>query len=344
VAKLLRIRDLHLRFPTFRGTVHALNGVDLTLGAGQILGLVGETGSGKSMTAYATVGLVPPPGRITSGVIEWNGRNLLRATDAELQRLRGQEISMIFQSPRTSLNPLFSIAQQFEIYQRAHGQAKGAAARAQAHGMLERVGIPDPRRVLRSYPHELSTGMCQRILIAMALSGRPRLLLADEPTTGIDVTLQAQILRLVRELVASQNTATLLITHDLGVVAEICDRVAVMYAGRIVEEGPVERIYGDPRHPYTQGLIASTLRVDEQKPIHIIPGVVPNLLVPPSACMFRERCPIAAATCAQLEPPIVEVSLGQHARCHFAADTGAFAAAERQRAQLAGVRPQDLTV
>ncbi|MDR7555489.1 MAG: ABC transporter ATP-binding protein [Armatimonadota bacterium] len=339
---LLTIRGLRVHFETFRGTVHALNGVDLSVRPGEILGLVGETGSGKSVTAYASLNLVRPPGRIVAGEVWFREQDLLALPEQELERIRGRDIAMIPQSPRAALNPLFSIGDQLVTYIRVHQQAAPAAARRAALEMLEKVRIADPARVLRAFPHELSTGMCQRVLIAMALSCGPALLIADEPTTGIDVTLQAQILRLITDLVRDEHTATVLITHDLGVVAETCDRVAVMYAGRVVEEGPVEALFSDPRHPYTQGLIASTLRVDQDRPIHVIPGTVPNMLEPPQACMFRFRCPMAEAVCAQIDPPVTAVQLGQAARCHFADRTAGFLAAQRQRA--AQLNAQDVAV
>lgn len=241
---------------------------------------------------------------------------------------------MIFQSPRASLNPLFTIGDQMMTYIMVHQRSSRAAARTLALEMMDRVGIADAVRVLEAFPHELSTGMCQRAMIALALSCRPPLLIADEPTTGIDVTLQAQILGLMTDLVRDSNTAMLLITHDLGVVAETCHRVAVMYAGRVVEEGSVDAVFGDPRHPYTQGLIASTLRADRPRPIHVIPGIVPSMLELPQACMFRFRCPLAEPLCGDFDPPVTAVGPGQYARCHFAQCTSGFVAVERQHRRL----------
>jgi oligopeptide/dipeptide ABC transporter ATP-binding protein len=331
---LLAVSGLHVRFATYRGTVHALNGVDLAVRPGEVLGLVGETGSGKSVTAHAVLNLVQPPGRITAGEVWFRGQNLLALPETRLQAIRGKEIAMVFQSPRASLNPLFTIGDQMLTHILVHQRSGRSAARALALQMLGKVGIADPVRVLGAFPHELSTGMCQRVMIAQALSCQPRLLIADEPTTGVDVTLQAQILRLMTDLVRDSRTAMLLITHDLGVVAETCHRVAVMYAGRVMEEGPVEALFEDPRHPYTQGLMASTLRTDRPQPIHVIPGVVPSMLEPPQACMFRFRCPLAEPLCAASDPPMATVGPGHYARCHFAHRTGGFAAAERQRCQL----------
>lgn len=341
---LLEVRELRVDFATYQGIVHAINGVNLTIHRGEVVGLVGETGSGKSVTAHAIINLVRRPGRIAAGEVWFGGRDLLVLPEQELGSMRGRDIAMVFQSPRAALNPLFTIGDQLMMYISVHQRSARAAARRSAQEMLEKVGIAAPSRVMRAYPHELSTGMCQRAMIAMALSCQPKLLIADEPTTGIDVTLQAQILKLVSNLVRDFHTATLLITHDLGVVAETCDRVAVMYAGRIVEEGPVQALFADPRHPYTQGLIASTLRVDQNRPIHVIPGVVPNLLEVPHACMFRFRCPMAEEVCGTVDPPMVSVRPGHVARCHFADKTGGFLAAERQRRQLEDMNAMDVSI
>jgi oligopeptide/dipeptide ABC transporter ATP-binding protein len=341
---LLAIHDLHVRFATYRGAVHAVNGVDLTVRAGEILGVVGETGSGKSVTAHAILNLVRSPGKIVAGDITFDGHRLLALPAAQMEQIRGRDIAMIFQSPRASLNPLFTIGMQFEMYVRVHRRIGVVEARAQAIELLTKVGIADPARALRAFPHELSTGMCQRVIIAMALSCQPKLLIADEPTTGIDVTLQAQILTLMRDVVRGLGAALILITHDLGVVAEACDRVAVMYAGRVVEEGSVHALYADPRHPYTQALLASTLRVDAFRPIHVIPGAAPTLLRPPQACMFRTRCALAEARCADEDPVFYALAADQRARCHFADRTGGFAAVSRQDTMPGPVEVADVGV
>lgn len=318
VGNLLTVRGLHVHFGTYRGVVHALNGVDLAVRRGEILGLVGETGSGKSVTAYSVLRLIGPPGVIVRGEIWFEGQNLLTLTEVELQRLRGSRISLIPQSPRASLNPLFTLQDQMVLFLRTHQGFSTSDALRRSRALLEQVGIADPARVLRGYPHELSTGMCQRVLIGMALSSRPALLIADEPTTGLDVTIQAQILRLFKGLVRELGSSALLITHDFGVVAETCDRVAVMYAGRIAEVAPTIELFRNPRHPYSRGLLAATLRVDKDTPISVIPGVVPSLLEPPHGCMFRFRCPIAQDRCEEVDPETLRVSEDHVARCHFA--------------------------
>ena len=315
---LLTVRDLHVHFKTYRGVVHALNGVDLAVRRGEILGLVGETGSGKSVTAYSVLRLIAAPGSIVGGEIWFEGQNLLDLPEGSMQRLRGSRVALIPQSPRASLNPLFTLQDQMVLFLRTHQGLSTTHALRRARELVEQVGIADPVRVLRSYPHELSTGMCQRVLIGMALSSRPALLIADEPTTGLDVTIQAQILRLFKDLVREVGSSALLISHDLGVVAETCDRVAVMYAGRIAEVAPTVELFRNPRHPYARGLLAATLRVDKDTPMTVIPGVVPGLLEPPHGCMFRFRCEFAQERCEQIDPEALQVSTEHVARCHFA--------------------------
>ena len=314
---LLEVKDLHTYFYTYEGVVRAVNGVSYGLNRGEITGLVGESGSGKSVTAQSIIQLVKAPGKIVSGEVWLDDENLLSLNQTEMQAVRGRKISMIFQEPRAALNPLFTVGDQISrVIQLREGCPRGIAE-GQAVDMMRIVEIADPERRANAYPHELSGGMCQRIMVAMALSANPLLLIADEPTTGLDVTVQAQVLDLIRTRVNSAGSACLFITHDLGVVAELCERVIVMYAGRVVEQGPVSEIFARPRHPYTQGLIASTLRVDVEKPISTIPGTVPDAVQLPSGCTFHPRCPFAEDLCQQEEPPMVEAGLGHTTRCHI---------------------------
>jgi len=293
VQPLLEIQDLEVSFQTEAGVVHAVDGVSISVEVGSTLGLVGESGCGKSVTASSIVRLVPsPPGRITGGRILFDGEDVLRMSRQSLSRLRGQDVSMIFQDPMTSLNPVFTVEKQLgEVLELRFG-LRGREARERSAEMLRTVGIPDPMSRLGSYPHELSGGMKQRVMIAMALLCEPRLLIADEPTTALDVTIQAQILQLIREMQARTGAAVLFITHDMGVVAEMCDEVAVMYAGRVVERAPVGEVYERSRHPYTAGLLRSIPRrgLPRKSALPTIEGVVPSLLDPPGGCRFVERC------------------------------------------------------
>jgi oligopeptide/dipeptide ABC transporter ATP-binding protein len=290
---LLEIDDLQVGFETDAGLVHAVDGVSLLLSPGRTLGLVGESGCGKSVTALSILRLVPsPPGKYLGGAIRFNGEDLLQLPRKELPNIRGSEISMIFQDPMTSLNPVFTIEKQMgEVLRLKHGMDR-LAARKRSVEMLDAVGIPDPETRLFSYPHELSGGMKQRVMIAMALMGEPKLLIADEPTTALDVTIQAQILELIRALQKKTGTAVLFITHNMGVVAEMCDEVAVMYAGRVVEQGKVIDIFENPQHPYTKGLLDCIPRkgVARKSELSTIEGIVPSLLEPPKGCRFADRC------------------------------------------------------
>jgi oligopeptide/dipeptide ABC transporter ATP-binding protein len=316
-APLLSVRGLKTQFFTEDGVVPAVDGIDLEIKSGQTLGLVGESGCGKSVTGLSLLRLVAAPGRIVAGDITLKGESLLALPETEMRRRRGPQIAMIFQEPMTSLDPLFPVRDPLIEALRTHKGLSKREARAQAIELLRSVGIPNPERRVDSYPHELSGGMRQRVMIAVALSCRPAVLIADEPTTALDVTVQAQILELLRQLQAETGTAILLITHNLGVVAENCDAVAVMYAGRVVETGPIRALFRNPRHPYTQGLLHAVPRLDHppKQPLATIPGTVPNLLRLPVGCRFRDRCPWAQAKCAQEEPNLLPVDPGHSAAC-----------------------------
>ncbi|ADB51367.1 ABC transporter ATP-binding protein [Conexibacter woesei] len=304
---LLSVRDLHVEFRTRRGTVRAVRGLSYDVCQGEAVGLVGESGSGKSVSALAVLGLLPRrTARIAAGSIRLRGDELVGLGEKRLRALRGAVVSLIFQDPLSSLNPVLTIGRQITEQLEAHGRAEGAAARARAVELLEQVGIPDAPRRVDQHPHELSGGMRQRAMIAMALSCEPALLIADEPTTALDVTIQAQILELLAELRETLGMSLLLITHDLGVVAGFTDRVAVMYAGRIVEQGPTEPLLARPAHPYAQGLLASIPRLDRPRQAQLtpIPGVPPNLGAEIAGCPFRPRCAHAVERCAAADPPL----------------------------------------
>jgi peptide/nickel transport system ATP-binding protein len=302
---ILEIERLEVAFDTRRGVVRGLRGVDLTIRRGETLAIVGESGSGKSVTAQAVMGLIDVPGRISGGDIRWKGQSLLTRAGARIAReIRGKEIALVFQDPMTSLNPLIKVGEQISEVLRRHLGLARADADLRVLELLEAVGIPAPPRRARQYPHELSGGMRQRVMIAMAIACQPELLIADEPTTALDVTIQAQVLELLAGLQETLGLSVLLITHDLGVVAGLCDRVAVMYAGQIVETGRAEDVFERPSHPYTQGLIRSTPRLDDQmERLVAIDGAPPNLLNPPPGCAFRDRCPIAETRC-EMPPPL----------------------------------------
>jgi oligopeptide/dipeptide ABC transporter ATP-binding protein len=304
---LLRVRDLCTEFRTEDGVFAAVDGVDFELAAGEVLGIVGESGSGKSVTALSILGLIPsPPGRIARGEIVFEGVDLLGLREREMRAIRGADISMIFQEPMTSLNPVFTIGEQIIETIRHHESVSKRAASTRAVELLDLVGIPSPRARLSEYPHHLSGGMRQRVMIAIALSCRPKLLLADEPTTALDVTIQAQILELLRGLQAELGMAVILITHDLGVVAEFAQRAIVMYAGKVVEHASVEDLFDRPMHPYTEGLLASLPVLDEDRDrLQAIPGVVPSPFELPPGCRFGPRCLHARDACRAGEPPLL---------------------------------------
>jgi oligopeptide/dipeptide ABC transporter ATP-binding protein len=318
--RLLDVRGLRTSFYTTDGVVRAVTGVDFHVDRGEVMGLVGESGCGKSVTSLSLLRLIARPGKIDAGEVVFDGIDLLKVPEREMRHMRGERISMIFQQPTSSLNPVYDVGRQVGEMLELHRAMKRPAARERAAELLEMVGIPDPRRRLAAFPHELSGGMAQRVMIAMALACEPELLIADEPTTALDVTIQAQILDVMRTLQRETNTAMILITHDLGVVAEMCHRVAVMYAGEIVEEADVTSLFARPRHPYTRGLIDSVPRLGEERDeLAVIPGSVPNLIDLPEACRFAPRCTsrveydVALAT--ERHPELRAVSEHHAVRC-----------------------------
>lgn len=314
---LLDVIGLKTCFYGNDGVVPAVNGVSFSISRGQTLGIVGESGCGKSVTALSVMRLVPfPPGRIVAGEIVFDGEDILRKSQAEMRRIRGNSISMIFQEPMTSLNPVFTVGEQISESIMLHERLGRQEARDRAIEMLHRVGIPSPETRVDEYPHQMSGGMRQRVMIAMALSCDPKLLIADEPTTALDVTIQAQILRLMLRLKEDLGTAIMLITHDLGVIAQTADKVAVMYAGRIVEMAEVATLFRSPCHPYTIGLLGSIPLLNESRDrLHTIPGAVPNLMELPPGCRFHPRCDAAKDICRESDPPLVDLDSGHWACC-----------------------------
>lgn len=314
---LLEIKNLHTVFDTDQGTVRAVDGVSFSIEQGQTLGVVGESGCGKSVTALSVLQLVQKPvGRIESGEILFDGRDLLALTEKEMRKIRGCEISMIFQEPMTSLNPVYSVRNQLSESLKLHQNMSDADARKRSIELLDVVGIPNASSRVEEYPHQFSGGQRQRIMIAMALACRPSLLIADEPTTALDVTVQAQILDLMNALKKEFGSSVMLITHSLGVIAETAQRVVVMYAAKVVEEGAVRPIFKDPLHPYTRGLLASIPRMDETKDrLSVIPGIVPNPLNFPSGCRFHNRCPECFDKCREASPPLFRMKGGRKVRC-----------------------------
>jgi peptide/nickel transport system ATP-binding protein len=317
---LLDIRGLKTWFKTDDGMVRAVDGIDLRIDRGETVGVVGESGCGKTVTARSVLKLIDmPPGRFEAGRILWHGRDLIPLANEEMDKIRAREIAIIFQEPMTSLNPVYTVGGQIAEVLRQHDKSSRKQALDGAVEMLRLVNIPNPQKRVHDYPHQFSGGMRQRVMIAMAMSCKPQLLIADEPTTALDVTIQAQILELMQEMKQRLGMAIMLITHAMGVVAETCQRVVVMYAGKVVEEAPVEALFGDPRHPYTQGLIRSIPRVDRaaehKQRLEAIPGTVPSLLEPPPGCRFAARCKYAMDICTQAMPPLKEVAPGHRVRC-----------------------------
>ena len=326
--KILEIEDLHIHYNTMDGSIHAVNGINLSLEEGDTLGLVGETGAGKTTTALGILRLIPnPPGKIVKGRILFKGEDLMQKSEREMREVRGNEISMIFQDPMTALNPVLTVGAQIAEVIALHSRCSKEEAAARADAMLERVGIPAFRS--KDYPHQFSGGMKQRVIIAMALACTPKLLLADEPTSALDVTIQAQVLEMMNELKKEFKTSMLLITHDLGVVAESCDKVAIMYAGEIVEYGSLQHIFDEVAHPYTIGLFGSLPSLD--KDVHRltpIDGLMPDPANLPEGCKFAERCPRCDKRCLEENPGIREISPGHLVRCHYAETVRKEAAAE----------------
>jgi peptide/nickel transport system ATP-binding protein len=314
---LLEVRGLRTLFKGEQGEARAVDGVDFQLQRGRTLGIVGESGCGKSVTALSIMGLVPqPPGRIAAGEVLFEGEDLLKSSPQRLRDLRGDKLAMIFQEPMTSLNPAFTVGDQISEAILRHRKVTPAEARAQAIEMLRRVRMPSPERRALDYPHQLSGGLRQRVMIAMALACNPQLLIADEPTTALDVTIQAQILELMRALRAELGTAIILITHDLGVIAELADEVLVMYAGKVIERCAAQRLFSHPQHPYTVGLLGSIPRLHlEQERLSAIEGFVPDAAALPAGCRFNPRCPFVINKCREEIPPLAEVAQGHYAAC-----------------------------
>jgi peptide/nickel transport system ATP-binding protein len=317
---MLEIKGLKTHFKTDDGWLHAVDGVDMTIDAGETLCVVGESGCGKSVTAKTVMKLIDmPPGKIAAGQVLWQGRDLVPLGPQEMSKIRAKEIAIIFQEPMTSLNPVFTVGEQIAESLRLHEGLSRRDAMDRAIEMLRLVRIPTPERRIHDYPHQFSGGMRQRVMIAIALACKPKLLIADEPTTALDVTIQAQILDLMAELKSSMGMAVMLITHAMGVVAEVAQRVVVMYAGKVVEEAPVEALFANPRHPYTQGLIRSIPRIDlaatHKTRLEAIPGTVPKLIEPAEGCRFASRCRHASAACLGVTPPLREVAPGHKVAC-----------------------------
>ncbi len=315
---LLQVQDLHTQFFTSRGVVRAVDGVSFHVDAGETLGVVGESGCGKTITALSILRLVPDPGRITSGHILFRGKDVTKMTDEEIRDFRGNDVAMIFQDPMTSLNPVTRVGAQIEEAMTAHERFTQSVARPRVIELLKRVRVPAAESRVKDYPHQFSGGMRQRAMIAMGLSNEPSLLIADEPTTALDVTVQAQIISLMKQLNRELGTAMMLITHNMALVASLCQRIVVMYAGRIVEEGPVEQIFKNPQHPYTWSLLRSVPRVDEARKDRLvsIKGLPPDLSHAPPGCKFHPRCPFVIDRCkVDPEPELQQVATGQVARC-----------------------------
>jgi peptide/nickel transport system ATP-binding protein/oligopeptide transport system ATP-binding protein len=316
---LLNVNNLRTYFYTEMGVAKAVDGVSFTVEQGDTLGIVGESGSGKSVTALSIMRLISyPPGRIESGEIVFEGKNILNLSRAEMRNIRGNKISMIFQEPMTSLNPVFKIGDQITEAIKLHQRLSKREAFEKSIEMLRLVGIPSPHRRVFDYPHQMSGGMRQRVMIAMAISCRPKLMIADEPTTALDVTIQAQILNIMQKLKEEIGTAVILITHNMGVIAETTKNVIVMYAGRVMEYASVEELFGHPQHPYTESLLKSIPRLDQiekRKRLHVIPGIVPSLLNVPEGCKFNDRCEKSFLKCLKEDPPLFEVGFDHHCRC-----------------------------
>lgn len=321
--KLLEVRDLRTYFHTFAGTVKAVNGVSFDIAAGEVMGLVGESGGGKSVVGFSILGLIDSPGKIEGGEILLDGEDLVKAGEARLREIRGREISMVFQDPMTSLNPLHTVGRQMDEVLRLHSDLDAEARHAACVEMLESVGISRAAERLKAYPHQFSGGMRQRVVIAIALLARPRLIIADEPTTALDVTIQSQILKLMRRQIAEKGASMILVTHDLAVVSEMADHITVLYCGNVVERGRTRELIEAPAHPYTRGLIDSIPDLSNRhERLTQIPGTVPDIRNLPKGCNFRDRCPRAQALCAEVEPELTAQRGSLSAACHFPLEPG----------------------
>lgn len=314
---LLRVSGINTHFNTRQGLVRVLDDLSFTLAEGRITGLVGESGSGKSVTALSILRLIRPPGFISPGEIWFRDTDLMSLSDGGMAKIRGGKIGMIFQQPRASLNPVFRVGDVLMNVLRVHRGLHGDAARTEAHRLLLSVGLSDVSQIMQSYPHELSGGMCQRTMIAQVLACEPELLIADEATTALDVTIQMQIVELLLSLRESRGLTQLVISHDLGLIGELCDDVLVMYAGEIIERAPVVELFDHPSHPYTRGLLASRANRNSRSRLYSIPGSVPNLIDPPGGCRFHPRCPFAKAVCTEVTPEPLQVTENHWVRCHF---------------------------
>jgi oligopeptide/dipeptide ABC transporter ATP-binding protein len=321
--KILEVKNLKTYFHTFKGVVKAVDGVDFSLEKGKTLGIVGESGGGKSVTGFSLIKLIEEPGEIVEGEILFNGEDLMNKNERDMEKIRGKDISMIFQDPMTSLNPLFTIKRQMDEVLKLHTNLNEKERLNKSIELLKSVGIPNPEDRVKSYPHELSGGMRQRVIIATSMAANPQLIIADEPTTALDVTIQAQILRLLKELVQKNNNSLILITHDLAVVSEMSDDIIVMYCGRIVEQGKTKEIVSNSYHPYTKGLLNSIPRFRSDKArLDTIEGIVPNMFDLPKGCKFAPRCKYKQEKCENIEPEKREISKGHYAACHFPLNGG----------------------
>jgi peptide/nickel transport system ATP-binding protein len=314
--RLLEISNLRTYFFTEAGVVKAVDGISVDVASGETIGLVGESGSGKSVTAQSALRIVPQPGKIVDGSIQFEGEDLLAKSENEMRKYRGPKMAVVFQDPTTSLNPIYTVEKQLTDILRLHKDLTKREARKVALNLLERVNIPEPEERLRAYPHELSGGMKQRIAIARALSCEPRLLFADEPTTNLDVTIQAQVLELLKELQKEFGMAMVMITHDMGIIADMAERVTVLYAGHVMEAADTGSIFSDPKHPYTEALLKAVPSVAETRALEVIPGNIPNLIDPPSGCVFHPRCKYAKEICMKEVPKLEKAGEGHYVACH----------------------------
>ena len=314
---LLKVNNLEVSFFTYAGEVKAVRGISYELKPGEVMGIVGESGSGKSVSSYGLMGIIPEPGKVIGGSIEFDGKEITKLSDRELLKIRGKDIGMIFQDPMTSLNPVFTVGNQIEEALKKHTNMNKTERKARMIELFQLVGINQPEKRINQYPHEFSGGMRQRVMIAMALSCNPKLLIADEPTTALDVTIQAQIIELMKELRTKTNMSIIFITHDLGVIADICDKVAVMYAGNIIETGTIDEIFYEPKHPYTWGLLKSMPKINSEEHERLIPieGNPVDLINPPKGCAFAPRCSNCMKICTEKVPPACNISDGHQALC-----------------------------